>query len=183
MARSYCAKGRFSKWAKALVDGKDPDLRAAYEGLKENLQDLESAIIMQTFRTTIEISENARSTNQDVKAIQGQLGGIAVMSMQTLETSQQTFSTTVRIETGVEQLLHTSVDNVATGNEILRLQKKMLDMLQLKENKDKQRNMESGASRPVNFGRLKTKLKNAAQGGIDERLADMKQTCVEGLFD
>jgi hypothetical protein len=183
MARTYCAKGRFHKWAKALVDGKDPDLQAAYGALTGNLQNLESAIIMQTLRTTIEISEVTRSTNQSVAKMQGQLGGIAVMSMQTLETSQQTFSATVRVETGVEQLLHTSVDNAATGNEVLRLQKKMLDKLQSKESKDKQRNMSSGASRPANFERLRIPLKNDAEGGINERLADMKQSCVEGLFD
>ncbi|KAH3966001.1 hypothetical protein HBH52_200240 [Parastagonospora nodorum] len=186
IARAYCAKGRFSKWAKALVDGKDPELQAAYEKLTGSLQDLESAIIMKTLRTTIEISEDARSTNQNVKAIQGQLGGISAMSMQTLETSQQTFSVAMRTETGVQQLIHTSINNATAGTEMLRLQNdiaKKLDKMQSKDNKDKQRNMKSGASRPVNFERLWNLLKNQAEGGVSERLADMQLSGIQGLFD
>ena len=187
IARAYCSKGRFSKWAKALVDGRDPDLTAAYETLKGNLQELESAIIMQTLRTAITISEDARSTNQGVKLIQGQLGGIAVTSVQTLETSQQTFAVTVRTETGVQQLLHRSVTSAATSSETLRQVNNMtktLERMQSKDNKDEQRNMKSGASRPANFSRLRTDyLENEAEGGLNEKMADMKLSLVEGLFD
>jgi hypothetical protein len=187
IARAYCAKGRFSKWAKALVDGKDPDLNAAYGTLNGNLQELESAIIMQTLRTTIEISEDTRATNQGVKAIQGQLGGIAAMSMQSLETGQQTFAVTLRTETRVQELLDHSLTSASSNNEMLRLQNtiaRKLNKMQSKDNKDKQRKMKSGASGPVNFERLRMDyLKNEAEGGIVERMADMELSCVAGLFD
>lgn len=46
IARSYCFKGRFMKWAKALVDGTDEELQAALDNLKENVRRLESAMLM-----------------------------------------------------------------------------------------------------------------------------------------
>lgn len=186
IARAYCAKGRLSKWAKALVDGKDPDLNAAYGNLNKNLQELESAIIIQTLRTTIEISEEARSTNKNVKVLQGQLDHNTAMTMQTLETSEQTLLVTMRTDAGMQELLLSSHDNTTANNELLSISGsilKKIDKMQSKDKITKQSSMKSGASRPVNFERLKMDLQNAAEGGIAERLMDMKLSYVDHLFD
>ncbi|KAF2856640.1 hypothetical protein T440DRAFT_437517 [Plenodomus tracheiphilus IPT5] len=180
IARAYRAKGRFSKWARALVDSNDPDLKAAYDKLNTDLQDLESAIIMQTLRTTIEISEDARSTNRDVKALQTEFGLNTSMTKQTLETSAQTLMIAMR----TEEIILTSHDNTTTSNELLRNLEKKLDKMQTKDKKDKQRNMKSGASRPVNYERLRSEhLKNGAEGGVAERLTDLKFSFVAQVFD
>lgn len=67
---SYCNKGRFRHWASALVDGKDPKLKQAYEGLNENLKRLESATMIQTLRTVIDIHDEAKAMKDNLKTIQ-----------------------------------------------------------------------------------------------------------------
>ncbi|CBX95105.1 hypothetical protein LEMA_P115200.1 [Plenodomus lingam JN3] len=180
IARAYCAKGRISKWARALVDGNDPDLKAAYGKLNTDLQELESAIIMQTLRTTIEISDDAKSTHRDVKALQTEFGLNTNMTKQTLETSTQTLMIAMR----TEEMIHTSHKNTTVGNELLRNLDKKLDRIQTKDMEEKQRNMKSGASKPVNFERLRSDyLRNGAEGGVAERLKGVKLSFVDRLFD
>ena len=187
LARSYCTKGRFSKWAKALVDGKDPDLNAAYETLNDNLQRLESATIIQTLRTTIQISEEARATNQNVKVLQGQVTRNTAILVQTHETAEQTLMITMRTDAGMQELVTRSRDSADASTELLRRQDdivKRLDKMHSQDNKGKRRNLKSGASRPVNFDCLKKDfLNNPAVGGNTERLTDLKHSYVERLFD
>lgn len=186
LARSYCAKGRFLKWAKALVDGKDPELNAAYEKLNENLQRLESATIIQTLKTTIEISEEAKATNQNVKALQGQLDRNIAIAVQTLETTEQALLVTMQTNAGMQEIALYSRDSANASNELLRRQEdiiKRLDKIHSKDTQDKQRNLKSGASRPVNFDRLRGFLENPAEGSNAERLTDLKLSYVDRLFE
>jgi DNA polymerase III delta prime subunit len=142
---------------------------------------------MQTLRTTIKISEETKSTNQNIKLLQGQLDRNTALTMKTLETSEQTLMVTLRTDTGMQELLLSSRDSVATSNELLRRQDNMikkLDEMQSKDNKDKQRNLKSGASRPVNFERLKIDfLNNSAEGVLAEKLTDMKLSYCDRLFE
>lgn len=186
LARSYCAKGRLLKWAKALVDGKDPDLNAAYGKLNENLQRLESATIIQTLRTTIEISEESKSINQNVRLLEGKLDRNTAMTIQTLETSEQTLMIAMRTDTGIQELISGSRESANTGEELLRRQDdimKRLDRIHALENKDKQSIMKSGASRPVHIERLKAALHNPAEGGLSEKISDMTLSYVDGVFE
>jgi len=186
MARSYCAKGRFLKWAKALVDGKDPDLTAAYDTLNENLSRLESATLMQTLRMTIENSEKMDTTIQGIKGLQGQMERNTAITIQTLETSEQTLMVSMQTNVGMQEVVLHTRDAATASNELLRRQEhiiKKLDKMQGDDTKQKQRNLKSGASRPVNFDRLKANLSNPAEAGNAERVADLEISYVDGLFE
>ncbi|KAL5115644.1 hypothetical protein ACEQ8H_006443 [Pleosporales sp. CAS-2024a] len=181
IAQSYRKEKRFAKWAKALVevDGKDPNLKGAYDSLRNNLEELESAMIIQTLRNTIEISEEGKSTNQNVKAVRGQLERNTTLAIKNLEHLEQ-------LELGVQQLLSNHHESAATNTDMLRFQKSIsdkIDKLQTSTGKEKERNMKSGASRPANFARLKTRLRNEAVGGMTEKYKDMALAYIDRLFD
>lgn len=98
LARSYCVKkGRFIKWAKALVEGKDPELQDAYAALHENLKRLESAVMLQTLRTAIETKEQATSANQGIKELQLSLNVNTALTEKTLSISVETNSDVKRL--------------------------------------------------------------------------------------
>lgn len=186
-ASAYCKKGRLSKRARALIEGGDSDLSSGYGRLNFNLQELESAMITQTLRTTIEISEQAKSIKQDVKTIQGQLDQHMTLTMQSLETGQQIVQNTTHISSGMQKVLLKTRDTATTGNELLRMANNIsrkLDKMQSNDDRNKQRNMKSGASRSVNFDRLHDAfLKNRAEGDVAERLTDVEASYVPRVFD
>jgi hypothetical protein len=177
IARSYCTKGRLSKWAKDLVRGGDA---AAYEELSSDLSNLESTVIMQTLRTTIEINTQAKSTNDNMKAVYGLVEENTYMTQQTLESSEQTRVIVSRNETVLQELHHMSRDSARANIEFLRI----LDQMKSKDEKSKEQNMTSGAGKSENFNRLKmTFLENDAEGRRREKLETIKSSYLEGAFD
>ena len=58
IAREYQSKGRLIKWAKALYNGQDPDLKQEFENLQNRIQALESLTISATLATTIDLSHS-----------------------------------------------------------------------------------------------------------------------------
>lgn len=186
LARSYCSKGRFLKWAKALVDGKDPELTGAYGGLNKHIQLLESALLFQTLRTTIEISETTRSTDQKIVGLQGQMERSHAVQVQVLETAEQGLVVGMRIETGMQDLADQARDTASMSNELLRRQDEVMKTLKKLHNSDskKENRTKAGVSKSANFDRLKSRhLKNNAEGGVNERLTDIKFSYVPRLFD
>lgn len=186
LARSYCSKGRFLKWAKALVDGKDPELTGAYGSLNKHIQLLESALLFQTLRTTIEISETTRSTDQKLVGLQGQMERSHTVQVQVLETAEQGLVVGMRIESGMQDLANQARDTATTSNELLRRQDEVMKALKKLHSSDnkKENRTKAGASKSANFNRLKDlHLKNAAEGGVNERLTDIKFSYVNRLFE
>jgi hypothetical protein len=193
LARSYCLKGRFMKWAKALVDGKDPELQGAYDTLHENLKGLESATIIQTLRKVIETNEEARATNQNVKALQAQaallqtsLDKNTVITEQTYDVAEKTLTITMETDSGMKEVVLRSRDSASMNQEILRRQDdlaKALKKIQSRGDEEKKRSLTSGASKPANFDRLKNYLGNPAEHGMLERQRDLELAYVNGIFD
>lgn len=183
LARSYCVKkGRFIKWAKALVEGKDPELQDAYAALHENLKRLESAVMLQTLRTAIEIKEQATSTNQGIKELQLSLNVNTALTEKTLSISVETNSDVKRLV----QFNHSA----AEGNqELLRRSEsiaKTLETMKKMQSKDrdsKERNLRSAAAKPKNFKRLKKELGCPAEVYMLERQHDLEMSSVDGIFD
>lgn len=177
VARSYCKKGRLSKWAKDLVRGGDA---AAYEELSSDLSNLESTVIMQTLRTTIEISAQSKSTNDSMKAVYGLVEENSCVTQQTLEKSEQTRVIVSRNETVLQELHHMSRNSARANTEFLRI----LNQMKSKDEKSEGGNMKSDASKSANFNRLKaTFLENDAEGRRRERLEILKSSYIEGAFE
>ena len=177
IARSYCAKGRLSKWAKDLVRGGDA---AAYEELSSDLSSLESTVIMQTLRTTIEISAQSKSTNDSMKAVYGLVEENSYVTQQTLESSEQTRVIASRNGTVLQELHHMSRDSARANTEFLRI----LNQMKPKDEKSKGQNAKSAASKSENFNRLKaTFLENDAESRRREKLDAIKSSYLEGAFD
>lgn len=188
IAQTYRKSNRFSKWAKALVemDGKDPVLKDAYESLHGNLAELESAMIMKTLRNTIEISEEAKSSDQNIKALRGQVDRNISMTIQTREYAKQNLNVNQSVDFRVGQLLASSYESAVADTELLRISNTVLrkiDSMETNKDKVKQQSMKSGASRPVNFERLRPLLKTQAMGGLSDKMNDMELSKIDSLFD
>ncbi|PKS12614.1 hypothetical protein jhhlp_000822 [Lomentospora prolificans] len=84
IARKCRQKGRLSKWAKALIDGSDPKLKAAFDSLHMHLERFESATMLATLKQTMDTAKKVEGIGQDVKNIQ-------VGVEQTLAVSQQNY--------------------------------------------------------------------------------------------
>lgn len=183
LARSYCVKkGRFIKWAKALVEGKDPELQDAYAALHENLKRLESAVMLQTLRTAIETKEQATSANQGIKELQLSLGVNTALTEKTLSISVETNSDVKRLV----QLGHGASEE---NQELLRRSESIaktletMKKMQSKDREGKERNLRSAAVKPANFERLKKELGCPAETYMLERQHDLEISSVDGIFD
>ncbi|KAJ4316346.1 hypothetical protein N0V94_005484 [Neodidymelliopsis sp. IMI 364377] len=180
IARTYCAKGRLKKWARDLVDGADPELTAAYAKLNGDLSHLESTVIMQILRSTIESSAQTKLANENIRAVYGLVEQNSYVTKQSLESSEQTRIIVSRNETVLQEVHHMSRDSAKANSEFLRI----LNEMKSKDEKSKERNMKSGASKPENFNRLKRNfLRNDAEGGLRERLENIKLSYVGPVFD
>lgn len=141
---------------------------------------------MQTLRNTIETNDEVKSTSQSVKMFEGEMERNTVTTMQTREYAEQNLVVAIQVNAGVRQLLTSSHKNAAMNIDLVHLSKSVLielDKMQTKNDKGKERNMKSGASRPVNFDRLKNLLMNDAVGGVFEKLKDAELSYVARLFD
>lgn len=101
IARQYRLKGRFVKWAHALVDGQDSDLQQKYEDLQKQIQDLESLAIMATLATTIDLSRDFTNFTQRFTAMSSL---IEANSTHTIETQKSVKEISVRLNTGFKSL-------------------------------------------------------------------------------
>jgi hypothetical protein len=172
LAYSYCLKGRFRLWARALVDGKDPKLTAAYDGLNENLKRLESATMIQTLRTAIDIRDDTENMKQSIMAIQVSLDRNTAVTEQTLAAATGASS-------GVTELIHLSYESAHIHQEILRNFRK-----QANNATGQQHQLKSGASRPANFARLRQLLDMAAvEAAMHNRLQELKRDTLTCVFD
>ncbi|KAI3391897.1 hypothetical protein diail_6637 [Diaporthe ilicicola] len=189
LARSYCLKGRFTKWAKALVEGKDPELQNAYAGLHENLRRLESAVMLQTLRTAIEIKEEAMSANQGIKALQNQSKELQVSLNINTAFTEKTLSISAETNSEVKHLVQLGRGAAEGNQELLRRSESIaktletMKKLQSKEREVKERNLRSGATKSANFERLKKELGCSAEPRMLERQHDLEISSVNGIFD
>lgn len=187
LAHSYCVQGRFVKWAKALVDGKDPELKGAFDSLNDNIQQLESAIVIQTLRTAIESNEESKVIKQTVTSIQAQATMIQVSvdknmatTLQTYDVAQQTLTVTMDVDSGVKEVVMRSRDSAKESEEILRRLKKME---QRDDEQGKIQGLKTGAGKPTNLARLRNILNNPAEAGMIERLHELEVAYVDRVFD
>ncbi|KAL1884038.1 hypothetical protein Daus18300_000147 [Diaporthe australafricana] len=189
LARSYCLKGRFTKWAKALVEGKDPELQGAYASLHENLRRLESAVMLQTLRTTIEVKEEAMSANQGIKALQTQSKELQFSLNINTAITEKTLSVSVETNSDVRHLVQLGHGAAEGNQELLRRSESIartldtMKKMQPKEREAKDRNLRSAAAKPANFERLRTQLACSAERSMFERQHDLELSSVDGIFD
>lgn len=181
LARSYCVKkGRLMKWATALVQGKDQELRDAYATLNENLNRLESAVMIQTLRTAIEIKEQAASANQGIKELQLSLNVNTTLTEKTLAISVDTSS-------DVKRLVQLGRGAAEENQELLRRSDtiaKTLETIKKMQSKDRgAKERGSAAAKPANFKRLKKELGCPAEPRMLERQHDLEISSVNGIFD
>lgn len=189
LARSYCLKGRFTKWAKALIEGKDPELQGAYSALHENLRRLESAVMLQTLRTTIEIKEEAMSANQGIKTLQAQSKEIQLSININTAYTEKTLSISADTNSDVKHLMQLGRGAAEGNQELLRRSENIaktleaMKKMQSEKGKTKERSLRSGATRSANFERLKAQLGCPAELRMLERLHDLEIATVDGIFD
>lgn len=172
LAYSYCLKGRFRLWASALVEGKDPKLMSAYDDLHEDLKRLESAIMMQTLRTAIDIHEETKTMKENMKAMQASLDRNTALTEQTLAAAAGASS-------GVAELIHHSFKSAHVHQEILRIVRN-----QVQDSAGQQHQLKSRASRPANFARLRQLLETAAvEVAMHSRLQELEREILAHAFD
>jgi hypothetical protein len=163
-AHYYCRQGRFRAWARALVNGKDPNLQETYDSLHENLKNLEKATMFQTLRTSIDMYDEAKATSENVKSMQESL------DKNTLALVKHTYNLSV--------LIRRSQENEYSVQESLRTSRAQTKDSQL------QHQLKSSKSRPANFARLKQLLLTAAEAGMQRRRqAELERATIRHVFE
>lgn len=189
LARSYCLKGRFTKWAKALVEGKDPELQGAYAALHENLRRLESAVMLQTLRTTIEVKEEAMSANQGIKALQVQSKELQFSLNINTAITEKTLSVSVETNSDVKHLVQLGHGAAEGNQELLRRSESIartlntMKKMQSQDREAKDRNLRSAVAKPANFERLRKELACSAEPRMLARQHELDLASVDGIFD
>jgi hypothetical protein len=69
IARTYREKGRFSNWAKNLVEHQDSNLKGAYDLLQKHLSHLESITLMATIKQTMVITKDVTALGSAVNVL------------------------------------------------------------------------------------------------------------------
>jgi hypothetical protein len=115
IATKIQAKGRLRQWAKALIDGTDPKLKAAYDTVHMHLERFESAVMIMTLRETIDSGSKLDAVGRDLKVIQAGVEQNLQIGQQNLAVSQQSYI--IGMETSGY-----AKDSAMTGHEILDLQ-------------------------------------------------------------
>lgn len=92
IARSYRKHGRFSKWAKSLIDHQDPKLKGAYDLLQKHLSRLESMTLMATLRQTMVISKDLSAVGTAVNALGTKVDFTVTLAQQNIVLGQQNLS-------------------------------------------------------------------------------------------
>jgi len=169
LAYSYSLKGRFRQWASALVDGRDPKLTSAYDGLHENLKRLESATMLQTLRTTIDIHDEAKAIKESMRVFQVSLDRNMALTEQALVTAMDASS-------GIAESVHFS-------REILRIVSKK-DGWETTGQHRTHNQLKLRSSRPANLDRLRWLLQTAVvEAAMCNRLRELERETLAGVFD
>ncbi|KAL8294605.1 hypothetical protein RB597_007774 [Gaeumannomyces tritici] len=182
IARGYCLKGRFMKWAKALVEGSDEELQGALDSLNENLRRLESAMLMQTLRTAIETHDEARAAKDGVSALtghvrelQGSLDKNTAMTEQTLVYGERAMNAALETGAGIKDLLVSSHEGAAMGQTLLRQQAQIrLSLERMQGGRKVWALRAGGVAKTPNLEQLRAYLPNAGEGAMRARLDELE---------
>ncbi|KAL8388797.1 hypothetical protein RB595_008937 [Gaeumannomyces hyphopodioides] len=182
IARAYCLKGRFMKWAKALVEGSDEELQGALDSLNENLRRLESAMLMQTLRTAIETHDEAKAAKDGVSALtghvrelQGSLEKNTAMTEQTLVFGERAMNAALETGTGIKDLLVNSHESAMMGQTLLRQQAQIRLSLERMQGGRKVWALRAGAvTKTPNLEQLRAYLPNVGEGAMRARLDEFE---------
>lgn len=98
IARKCRMKGRLRKWAKALIDGSDPNLKGAFDELHMHLQRFESVAMLTTLKHTLESGEKLDVLGQDVKRIQDSVEKNTMLTQDAATTSHEILTVVTRQE-------------------------------------------------------------------------------------
>ncbi|KLU84503.1 hypothetical protein MAPG_03544 [Magnaporthiopsis poae ATCC 64411] len=182
IARSYCLKGRFVKWAKALVDGTDEELQAALDNLKENLRRLESAMLMHTLRTAMETHDEVKAAKDGVSTLTGHVRELqssmdknTALTEQTLMFGERAMNAALETGIGVKDLLVNSHESAIVGQTLLRQQAKIhLSLEKMQGGRKLWTLRPSAATKTANLEQLRAYLLNQGEGAMRARLDEFE---------
>jgi hypothetical protein len=98
IARKCRMKGRLRKWAKALIDGSDPNLKGAFDALHMHLQRFESVVMLSTLKYTLEGGKKLDAIGEDVKRIQDGVERNITLTEDAATTSHEILTVVTRHE-------------------------------------------------------------------------------------
>ncbi|KAH8886305.1 hypothetical protein GQ53DRAFT_809831 [Thozetella sp. PMI_491] len=192
-AKSYREKGRFMKWAKALLDGPDDELRKAYDTLRENLENLEAAIVMRTLRSALETGEETKALRQEAWAIRAQVGRMQASFDQNTELVRQNQDGIDRLLVGfgesrlaMEEVVVRTRGSESTSQELLRRQDTLaqaLERLTANSGDKKGSGLLAGMSKPAHLNSLKQLVRNPAETGMAVKLREIRASYIERMFE
>jgi hypothetical protein len=89
IAGGYRKDGRFSRWAKSMVDHQDPKLTGAYDLLQKHLSRLESMTLMATLKQTLVISKDVTILGTAVTVLGTKMDMNMTLTQQSIALSTQ----------------------------------------------------------------------------------------------
>ncbi|KAI0129137.1 hypothetical protein BJ170DRAFT_682921 [Xylariales sp. AK1849] len=107
IARGYRKSGRFSKWAKSLVEHQDPKLKGAYDLLQRHLSRLESMTLMATLKQTLVISKDVTTLGTTVTVLGNKMEMGMTLTKQNIAISKQ------NLNLGLDTKVHAELAAVA----------------------------------------------------------------------
>ncbi|KAI1856640.1 uncharacterized protein JN550_013747, partial [Neoarthrinium moseri] len=166
-------KGRLKQWARALVDGTDPKLKAAYDTVHMHLERFESAVMIMTLKKTIESGSKLDGIGRDINAVQAGVQQTIHLGQQNLEIGQQNYMMGMEISVYAKDSASTS-HAILTAQEDTRVEVlsglKKLEKMAQKSSRDKQT-----SEAPRDAGARRTTALIRLQDLLDYKVNDQKQ--------
>ncbi|KXJ86264.1 hypothetical protein Micbo1qcDRAFT_153102 [Microdochium bolleyi] len=177
IARNYRKSGRFSKWAKALVDQQDPKLKGAYDLLQKHLSRLESMTLMATFKQTLVITKEVNALGGAVQVVGSRVDHNIVLTEKGIALTAEGIAVGMQARTLAEQAaLHAQLGK-EMGAETLAFLK-----AQQEENRAEWRkinkSLKSGPSPPATAGD-----RRGLDGHDAGQFADFQTSYIKATFD
>jgi hypothetical protein len=182
IARQYRQKGRFAKWAKALMDGNDPNLADAFSSLNTTIQRLESATTIATLKWTMETGKKV----DDVLSGQSELKKTGedqlVIATEALKMTQQTQKV---VENGLIQNQKTMVAverQSIVSAESLTLLKDLQHTMKSRDNPADQ-GLDGGTRKSMAMSKLSSMLLGQDEEFSREAYTECRDRYIPNTFD
>jgi hypothetical protein len=191
IAHQYCRKrGRLIKWAKALVEKNDKELKGAFDGLNTHLSRLESATIIRTLAAALSASESAKQTQVAV-------GSLAINTTEILSVQKQELALVSESSLDIKDVLlqgresaerdadmaATTKDTAATAKRVEGLLKEQLEERKKKDRLRSDKNVDSGDKKSQAMKELKDAFRTDADARMKARHEDLANHFVQGTFE
>ncbi|KAH8673354.1 hypothetical protein BX600DRAFT_508630 [Xylariales sp. PMI_506] len=174
IARSYRKSGRFSKWAKNLVEHQDSNLKSAYDLLQKHLSRLESMTLMATLKQTMVISKDVGALGGAVSVLGSKMDMSLSLTQQTITLSSQTLNIGLDARAQAEQAALAALEGKEMSAETLAAFKEQQEefkdlarLIQLRQKEERKADKTVNATEHVDSGDKKTSAMSKLRNVLD----------------